>query len=85
MPVFVLIVAIYLDKLLENSSVTACAADSKSRGVMEVAEDLAIVFVVAILRSKDGWTRRACEMFYVELGPQRSDVTASKSTATLGT
>lgn len=83
-PMLVLIVAIDLDKLLEDRSVTSCAADSESGGIMEVAEDFAIVFVVTILRSKNSWTRRAREMLYVELGSQGSDVTASKSTATFG-
>lgn len=39
MPMLVLVVAVDLDELLENRSATACAANRKPCGVVEVTED----------------------------------------------
>jgi hypothetical protein len=52
MPVLVLAVAEYLDKLFEDGSLAAAAALCKLGRVVVVAVDLAIVLIVAVLGAK---------------------------------
>jgi hypothetical protein len=45
-----------LDKLLENCGVTSVATLRKLSGVVEMAVDFALVFVVGVLGAKHSWT-----------------------------
>lgn len=53
-PMLVLTVPEYLDKLLENGGLTAVTALCELGGIMVVAVDISVMFVVAVLGSKDG-------------------------------
>lgn len=59
-----------LDKLLENGCSTTIALLRELCRVVKVAIDLAIMFVVAILRSEHRRTHRACEVVDVVLSVQ---------------
>ena len=63
-----------LHKLFENRSLTAIASLCVLGGVMVVTEDLALVLVIAILRTEDSWTDRASKMLYVVFAIQSCDV-----------
>lgn len=67
MPVFILAVAVNLDKLLENGGPASCTLDRIVDRVMIVTVDLAIVFIVGIFGSKDGWTDGTCKVLDVIL------------------
>lgn len=60
---FIRIVPINFDKLLQDGRSTTGTLDSKPSRVMEVAVNLTRVFVIAILRSKDSRTDRTGKMF----------------------
>lgn len=85
MPVLVLVIPVDLHELLEDCGSASGTAYCKASGVMEMAEDLAIVLVVAIVGSENGGTGRASEVLDVELGPKSGDVASTEGTATLGT
>lgn len=53
-PVLVLSISEYLDKLLEDGRLAAIAPLSESCRVMIMAENVALMFVVAVLGAKDG-------------------------------
>lgn len=73
-PVFNGVFLVNLDVLFEDSHLTACAADGKLSGVVEVTEDSAVVLVIGILGSKDGGTGRASEMVGMVLFVKCNDV-----------
>lgn len=64
---FIVVVSVDLDKLLEDGDLTACASDSEAGGVMKVAVDGAVVLIIRVLRPKDGRTDGAGEMLDVKL------------------
>lgn len=66
-----------LDKLLKNRPLTSVTFLSKLGGVMVVAVDLPVVFVVAVLSAKDGRTKRTCEMVDVIFSLQGRDIRSS--------
>lgn len=76
-PVFILAVAVDLDKLLEDRGPASCTLDSVVDRVMIVAVDLPIVFIVRILGSKDGCADGASKVFDVILVVQSSDVASA--------
>jgi hypothetical protein len=50
------LVAVYLDKLFENSRVAANAFDGKASGIVPVTKDGAFVLIIGILGTKQSWT-----------------------------
>lgn len=64
---FVLVIAIDFYKLFQNRSSATRALDSESRAIMEVAKDAAVVFIIRVLRPKDGGADGAGEMLDVKL------------------
>jgi hypothetical protein len=76
MPVLILAIAEYLDKLLKNGIVTSVTALSEAGGVVIVAIDAAVMFVVAVLCPKDGGTDGAGKVldmvFPIECGYVRT-------------
>lgn len=82
---FIRIVPIDLDKLLQNSSLATCTLDSKPRTIMEMAKNTPVMFVITVLRAKHRRADRAGKMFHMELPPQCRDVGASQSAAAFGT
>ncbi len=83
MPVLVLAVPKDLDKLLEDSSVAAITSLSEMRRVVVVAVDLAIMLVVAVLRTENCRTDRAGEVFNVILSIDSRDVRPTQRATTL--
>ena len=67
MPTFISHVPVDLHKLLENRTVAAGAFGCESRRVVKVAIDVAVVFIVRVLRTKKCGTERACEVLNVVL------------------
>lgn len=82
MPVLVLTITKDFDKLLENGRLTSIASLRKSGRIMVVAINVALVLVVAVLRSKDCWTYRACEVLNVVFSIQCGNVRATKCAST---
>jgi len=82
---FIRIVPINFDKLLQDGRSTTGTLDSKPSRVMKVAVNLTRVFVIAILRSKDSRADRTGEMLDMKLQIQGCDVATSQSTTTFGT
>ena len=67
MPALISHITIYLHKLLENCAITTGALGRKSGGIMEVAVHIPVVFIIRILRTEQGGTKRACKMLHMEL------------------
>jgi len=63
MPAFILHVAIDLDKLLEDGTVASSTLGGEPSGVVEVAVNIILVFVVGILLAKYRGANRAREVF----------------------
>lgn len=76
---------VYFDVLLEDSHLTTSAANGELSGIMEMAKDLAIVFVVRIVRTKRCWTCTACKMIRVVSFVQGNNVRSAKSLVACGT
>lgn len=74
MPVLVLAIAEYFNKLLQDGGVAAIALLSKLGRIMVTAVDVAIVLIVAILSAEDRRAQRTSEMVYMVLSVKRSDV-----------
>jgi len=70
----VLAVSIDLDKLLEDSGPAASALGGVTERVVVMTIDLAIVFIVRVLWSKDSRADRTGEVFDVVLVVQGGDV-----------
>lgn len=81
MPVLVLPVAEYLDKLLKYGRLASAASLGELGGVVVVAVDLALVLVVAVLGSKDRRAQRAREVLDVVFSFERRDVRPSERTS----
>ena len=69
------------NKLLENSSLTTITTLGKLGRIMIVAVNLAIVLVVGVLSTKDGWANRTCKVFNVVFAIESSDVGTPQSSA----
>lgn len=81
-PVFVLAIAVNLDELLQDRGPTSCAFDGVVERIVIVAIDLAVMFIVRVLRTKDCRTHGACEVLNVIFVVQRRDIGATKSSST---
>lgn len=81
-PVFILAVAVNLDKLLENGGPASSTLYSIVDRVVIVTVDLAIVFVIRVLGSKDGWADGACKVLNVILVVEGGDVAPTQGLAT---
>lgn len=73
----------YFDKLLKYCRLTTLASSGEFCGVMVVAVDFTVVFVIGILRSEDGWTDAAGEMLYVVFPFESCDIAPAQG-ATAG-
>jgi len=78
----VLTVAENLDKLFQDSSLTAVTALSELGRVVEMTVDLALMFVIRVLGTKDSRADRTCEVFDMVFAFQCRDVGPTKSTTT---
>lgn len=78
MPVLILSIAINLDELLENGSLTSVAALSKLSRVVIVAVNLLFVLVITVLSAENGRTHRAREVVDMIFVVKRSDVRSTK-------
>lgn len=56
MPTFVSHIPVKLDKLFENGASTSDAFGGKPSGIMEVAVDVLVVFVIRVLWAEEGRT-----------------------------
>lgn len=63
-----------LNKLLKNCCLTSVTLLGELGGVMIMAIDLSIVFVVTVLSTKNGRTKRTGKMIDVILSLERCDV-----------
>jgi hypothetical protein len=81
MPVLVLAISEYFDKLFEDGGLTAAATLSKLCGVVVMAINLAVVLIVAILGSKHCWAQGAGEVVDMIFPVERRDVGPAKSSA----
>lgn len=70
-----------LHKLLQNGRLAAVALLREAGGVVVVAVDAALVFVVAVLRAEDGGADAAREVLDVVLAVQGGDVGAPQRAA----
>lgn len=66
MPTFISHVTIDFDKLLQYSTVAASALCSEPCRIVEVAENVAFMFIVRILRAKESGADRTCEVVHME-------------------
>ena len=74
----VLAVSVNLHKLLQDRGPAACALDSVAEGVVVVTKDLAIMFIVRVLRPKNGRADRAGKVFDMVLVIQCGNVASSQ-------
>lgn len=79
----ILAVAEDLDKLLKNCCLTSVTFLRKLGGVVIMAVNLPVVFVVAVLSAEDGGTEGARKMVDVVLPLQCCNVRSSKGSAAL--
>lgn len=63
-----------LDKLLKNCRLTSVALLRELGGVMVMAVNLSVVFIVAVLSTKDGRTKRTGKVIDVILSLERSNI-----------
>lgn len=61
------LIAVYLDKLLENGRVASNTLDCKAGGIVPMAKDGAVVLIVRVLGAKEGGTDGACKVLDVVL------------------
>lgn len=73
----------YLNKLLQDCRLTACASLCKLSRVVIVTEHLILMFIVAILGPKDRWTHGAGKMLYMVFSIQGGNVRSAESTSAL--
>jgi len=74
----VLAVSVNLHKLLQDRGPAACALDSVAEGVVVVTKDLAIMFIVRVLRPKNGRADRARKVLDMVLVIQSGNVAPSQ-------
>ena len=85
MPMFVNTVSVNFYKLFQNSSLTTRTFDCKSSRVMVMAINLAVMFVIRILRTEYGRASRAGKVLNVILFIKSRNIGASKGTTALFT
>ena len=73
---FIRIIPINLHELLQNSRFASRTLDRKPRTIVEMAKNIPIMFVVAILWPKDSRADRAGKMFHMKLSTQCRNVAA---------
>lgn len=83
MPVLILAVAEDLDELFQDSRVTTITPLRELCRVMVMAVYVFLVFVVAILRSEDGWADRTGKMFDVVFAIEGGDIRPAESATTI--
>ena len=74
-----------LHELLENCGLTTVASLSKLSRIVIMAVDFILMLIVAVLRSKNGRTDRACEMLNVIFSIQGRNVRTTKRSLALVT
>jgi hypothetical protein len=74
MPVLVLTITEDLNELLENGGMTSITSLRKLCRIVVMAVDLTIMFIVTILRAKDGRAYRAGKVVNMVFSIQGSDV-----------
>jgi hypothetical protein len=74
-----------LDELLQDGGLAAIASLCKLRRIVIMAINFSIVFVIAVLGTKDSGTDGASEMLDMIFAVQRRDVRTPKRTPTLET
>lgn len=84
-PVLILPITKYFNKLFEDGSLTTIAPLSKLGRIMIVTVYAPIMFIIAILSPEDGRAERAGEMVYVVFAIESSDIGAAQGAATLVT
>ena len=67
MPTLIPHIAVDLDELLQNGTVTARAFRCESGRIVIVTVDVSLVLIVRVLRTKYCRAHGACEMLYVKL------------------
>lgn len=83
MPVLILAVSKYFDKLLEDGSLAATATLGVLCRIVVMAVNMSIVLVVAILSAEDSRAKRAGKVVDVVFAIEGRDVRTPKSSATL--
>lgn len=78
---FFYVVAIDLDKLLENGSLTSGAFDGELCRVVIMTIHVTVVFIVRVVLSKDRRTYRASKVFNVIFAIQSGNVRATQCSA----
>ena len=78
----ILTIAEDFNKLFENSRLTAIAALSELGRVMVMTIYVSLVFVVAVLSTKDGRAYRASKMFDMIFSVERGDVRPTQGAST---
>lgn len=81
MPMLVLAIAEDFHELLQDGRVAAVASLGELGRVVEVTIDLAFVFIVGILCTKDRGTDRTSKMLYVVLAVESGNIGAAQGTA----
>jgi hypothetical protein len=66
MPTFILHIPIDLHKLFQYRTIATSTFRGKSRGIVEMAVDVAFVFIVRVLGTKQCRAEGTCEMLYME-------------------
>lgn len=74
---FIRVIPVNLNKLFQDSCSTTSTFHGKPSGVMKMTVNLPGVFVVTILRTKDGRANRASKMFDVKLHVKGRNITTS--------
>lgn len=75
MPVLILVVPVNLHKLLQDGCSAARTANREAGRVMEVAKDLTVMLIVAVLGPEDCRTSGACKVLDVKFGTESGNVT----------
>ena len=81
MPVLIDSIAEDLHELLEDCCLAPIALLRKICAVMEVAVDIAVMFVVGVLGAEDGWADGAGEVLDVVFAVESCYIRATQSTA----
>jgi len=73
-PVLVLAITEYLDKLLENGGTATIASLGKLGRIMVMTVHISVMLIVTILSAKDSRTKAAREVLDVIFSVKRSDI-----------
>jgi hypothetical protein len=72
-----------LNELFQNGRLATIAFRCELRGVMIMAVDLTVVFIVRILRAKHGRTNATCKVLDMVLAVQCSDIRSTQGLAAI--